>query len=186
MRAYWSRARSQVVGVDSIVRRTRRGRGCRLRPIGRTGRLRVRAVRSWSRVLPVRRGCAGSSSSCWRSRDRHAVVEGDISGRGRRLRWARVLRSWAPAPVRRGRARSWRLLGSVVVVRVYWSRPAPVRRGRAVLVVLVDSCGSAGRRGAAVSRAVAAPLVVRLGVVRSCSAPPPSRSVPLGAHSLTR
>ena len=51
------------------------------------------------------------------------------------------------------------------IVRVYWSRPAPVRRGRAVLVVLVDYCGSAGRRGAAVSRAAAAPLVVRLVVV---------------------
>ena len=32
-----------------------------------------------------------------------------------------------------------------------------------MLVVLVDSCGSAIRRGAAVSRAAAAPLIVRLG-----------------------
>ena len=40
---------------------------------------------------------------------------------------------------------------------------ARLRRGGAG--VLVDSCGSAIRRGAAVSRAAAAPLVVRLVVV---------------------
>jgi hypothetical protein len=50
-----------------------------------------------------------------------------------------------------------------------------------VLVVLVDYCGSAGRRGVAVSRASAAPLVVRLGVVRSCPAVAAPLSVGGGA-----
>ena len=74
-------------------------------------------------------------------------VCGSAPGRGRSGCGCAV--SSAPAPVRRGRARSWRLLGSV---------------GSVVLVV---GCGSAIRRGGAVSRASAAPLVVRLVVVRS-------------------
>ena len=95
------------------------------------------------------------------------ITQNGHCGRGCRLHRAVVevlgsrAWSWSSAPV-----------GSVVQVvgsgsgSSRWCQVvalARLRQGGAG--VLVDSCGSAGRRGAAVSRAAAAPLVVRLVVV---------------------
>ena len=85
-----------------------------------------------------------------------------------------IVRSWASAPV-----------GSVAQVVGSGSGSsracqvvalARLRQGGAG--VLVDYCGSAGRRGAAVSRAAAAPLVVRLVVVLVVLVAAPAPSSP--------
>ena len=81
---------------------------------------------------------------------------------------SRVCQVVALARLRRGRA---------VVLVAAGSGPSRLC-GRAVVLVLVDSCGSAIRRGAAVSRAAAAPLIVRLVVVLVVLVAAPAPSSP--------
>ena len=134
VRVYWSWATSQVVGVDSIVRRTRRGRGGRGRPIGRSaapgpyGCGRGRGYFQYVEGVRARRRRAGDRAiGTWSSRATSQVVEVEGSGglgcpgRGLRLRFVEGVQVVALA----------RLVDCIV--RVYWSRPAPVRRGRAVV-----------------------------------------------------
>ena len=155
------------------TRRGRRGRGGR-----RLHRAGVEGV-----VVGVFNSCRSariivvvdSIVRLWSSAPVGSVAQVVGSGSGS----SRLCQVVALARLRRGR-------GAVVLVA---AGSGPSRScGRAVVLVLVDSCGSAIRRGAAVSRAAAAPLVVRLGWCWSYWSRLRLRRVRgrRGAHSLTR